>query len=238
MKFKAVLLDLGDTLFALEPIDVDGVRRRFAEALVNELGSAPAIAETEAARVLEGLTSDLRKAYGMSAVAEPSIATIAKAHAAKFGTAGDRLAVRLDELFGEADVARFRPGVDCAAPVRRLKESGLRVGVVSNTTTSPAMLTAYLEQIGVAELVGAITYSVEVGFRKPHESIYRHALEGLGVEPEDAVFVGDRVREDVLGPQALGMEAVLTHEFRQEPPGESQPLAVIRSLFELLELLG
>lgn len=238
MKFKAALLDLGDTIFGLEPMDFDAVRRRFALSLAAEQGLDAGEGEAEANLVVDGLLSDLRKAYGAAATVEPNIATTARAQTARFGEGSERLAARLDELFGEADVARFRPGADCAARVGRLKESGLRIGVVSNTTTSPAILTAYLGHIGVAELVGAIVYSVEVGFRKPHESIYRQALERLNVAPGDAVFVGDRVREDVVGPQALGIEAVLTHEFRQEEPGASRPLAVIRSLSELLDVLG
>ncbi|HMO53962.1 MAG TPA: hypothetical protein PJ994_05615 [Tepidiformaceae bacterium] len=55
--------------------------------------------------------------------------------------------------------------------------------------------------------------------------------------PGDALFVGDRVREDVLGPQALGIGGVLTHEFRQEEVGEATPFGVIRSIPELWDLL-
>jgi len=41
-------------------------------------------------------------------------------------------------------------------------------------------------------------------------------LKKLGADPSRTLFVGDRVREDVQGPQALGMRAVLTREWRQE----------------------
>jgi FMN phosphatase YigB (HAD superfamily) len=48
------------------------------------------------------------------------------------------------------------------------------------------------------------------------------------------LFVGDRVREDVLGPQLAGMRAALTHEHRQEAPGEVRPDAVLKVLGDVL----
>jgi FMN phosphatase YigB (HAD superfamily) len=238
MRFRAVLLDLGDTIFALGPIDTDAVVRGFAKALEEEGALSAATAQAEAARVLEALRADWRRAYATAEMAEPSIAASAAPYLLGFGSAAESLAWRIERLFGDADVARFLPGVDCAARVQRLRDAGLKVGIVSNTTTQPAVLTAYLETLGVASLAGAIAYSVEVGVRKPHESIYRRVLERLDVDATEAVFVGDRVREDVLGPRRLGMEAVLTHEFRQESPGESAPLAVLNSLWDLPELLA
>ncbi|TMG31944.1 MAG: HAD family hydrolase, partial [Chloroflexi bacterium] len=75
-------------------------------------------------------------------------------------------------------------------------------------------------------------FSSEVGVRKPHPQIFTDALRKVGVDAARAVFVGDRVREDVQGPQRLGMRAVLTREWRQEDdPGAAD--AVIQRLGEL-----
>ena len=64
-------------------------------------------------------------------------------------------------------------------------------------------------------------------------------MERLNVPPEAVVFVGDRLREDVMGPKALGMRAILTHQFRQEDPAQARvpPDAVITRLAELPALL-
>jgi putative hydrolase of the HAD superfamily len=66
----------------------------------------------------------------------------------------------------------------------------------------------------VTERVDAVVFSSGVGRRKPAPEIYRAALHELGVEPENALFVGDRVREDVQGPAALGMRTCLVTYFR------------------------
>jgi putative hydrolase of the HAD superfamily len=57
-------------------------------------------------------------------------------------------------------------------------------------------------------------FSSEVGKRKPHPAIFETALERLGVEPERALFVGDRRFEDIRGAKEAGMTTVLAYWFR------------------------
>ena len=123
------------------------------------------------------------------------------------------------------------------ARVERFKTLGYRLGVVSNTSTAPALLDAYLRGLGLLPLFDVVLYSVSKGIRKPHPELYRMALTELGSTPQETTFVGDRVREDVLGPRAAGMRAILTHEFRKEDPAGSAPLAIISRLEELEDVL-
>ena len=50
--------------------------------------------------------------------------------------------------------------------------------------------------------------STLTGRFKPAPEAFRHALDGLGVDPSDAAHVGDNARTDVAGAKALGMVAV------------------------------
>jgi putative hydrolase of the HAD superfamily len=52
------------------------------------------------------------------------------------------------------------------------------------------------------------TFSYELGVVKPSEAIYRYAIEGLGVAPEQALFLDDRP-ENIEGARGLGMQAEL-----------------------------
>ena len=94
-----------------------------------------------------------------------------------------------------------------------------------------------LKEFGLLDQAEVAVFSVEHRVRKPNPEIYRVALRSLGLEPEDCLFVGDRVREDIRGPRAVGMSAILTHEFRQEDSGDAEPLAVLSHLADLLPLL-
>jgi HAD superfamily hydrolase (TIGR01662 family) len=141
------------------------------------------------------------------------------------------------ELDHRALCSQFEVPFDTIEALRQIRERGYRVGIVSNATPTGSVMRHDLEVLGLAELIDAATYSSEVGYRKPHPRIYLSTVEALGVAPETCIFVGDRVKEDVVGAQAIGMRAVLTHEFRQEEVGEATPLAIIKQFRELLDVL-
>jgi HAD superfamily hydrolase (TIGR01549 family) len=96
-----------------------------------------------------------------------------------------------------------------------LRKRSLRLGIVSNNATPARRAEA---EIGpeLASRAEAVVFSSETGKRKPHPLIYRTACERLGVAPGACLFVGDRVREDVLGPAAIGMRSALACWFRSE----------------------
>jgi putative hydrolase of the HAD superfamily len=70
--------------------------------------------------------------------------------------------------------------------------------------------------MGLADRLDFAVFSSEVGVRKPHPQIFERALEALGVEPENALFVGDRLYEDVRGAGELGMTTVQALWFRAD----------------------
>ena len=72
------------------------------------------------------------------------------------------------------------------------------------------------------------------GKTKPHETIFRALLALLGVEPPDAVMVGDTVEDDVEGALAVGMRAVLLDREGRYPDLEGR----LDDLRELPAALG
>ena len=122
-----------------------------------------------------------------------------------------------------------------ADALRALRADGFRLGLVSNITLLGEWVRESLHRLGLLDLFDAVVLSSEEGVRKPHPRMYQAVLDRLGSPGPAAIFVGDRLREDVAGPQALGMRAVLTHQFRQEEPGPdtATPDAVIDRLAAL-----
>ena len=67
------------------------------------------------------------------------------------------------------------------------------------------------------------------------------SLQSVGISNSLLLFIGDRMPEVILGAQAVGMLAILTHQYRQESPDDAMPDHVIRRLAELpahLDALG
>jgi HAD superfamily hydrolase (TIGR01549 family) len=80
-------------------------------------------------------------------------------------------------------------------------------------------------------------FSGTVGHAKPDPRIFQHALEQAGVEPREAVMVGDWALGDAGGAQAAGMRGVWFNPQGLDTPEGVSPDATIRSLTELLDLL-
>jgi putative hydrolase of the HAD superfamily len=87
-----------------------------------------------------------------------------------------------------------------------LRRLGLRLAVVSNSNGTVARL---LEHLDLARWLDAVVDSAVVGFEKPDPRIFRHAAEMLGVEPTEAVHVGDLYSVDVVGARAAGASPIL-----------------------------
>jgi putative hydrolase of the HAD superfamily len=108
-----------------------------------------------------------------------------------------------------------------AAAVRELAAGGVRLGIVSNTGRTPGLiLRQVLERHGLLQHFGVISYSDEVGVRKPDAAIFRSTLARDGVAPGAAMHIGDNPDADVVGAQGVGMRAAhYTAGFRAPATG-------------------
>jgi putative hydrolase of the HAD superfamily len=97
-----------------------------------------------------------------------------------------------------------------------LRARGLRLGLVSNAFDPGWLLRRDLDELGVGERLDFAVFSSEVGKRKPHPAIFQAALDALEVQAEEALFVGDRLYEDVRGAGELGMTTVQAVWFRAD----------------------
>ena len=92
------------------------------------------------------------------------------------------------------------PGaVEC---LTTLRDHGVRVGVVSN---SGGQVEGALERAGLASLLEVIVDSTVVGVHKPDPRIFDHALEPLGLRPDQTWYLGDTVAYDMAAADAAGL---------------------------------
>lgn len=123
------------------------------------------------------------------------------------------------------------------ATLDSLRGEAYRMGLISNVSLLPDLMRADLDRLGIGALLETSVFSSEVGVRKPDPRVFREALDRVGSQPGETVFVGDRLYDDVSGAQAVGMRAVQTVQFREESDPTVTPDAVIRHLSELPALL-
>ena len=217
----AVLFDWGDTLmqFAYDPDLVAAGHRAGLEAIGN--GDLPDV---------ERVTSHFREQYEPlfwvpGTVEEIEYPGLVRELLENFGVSVD------DEQLGrflQAEHAAWEPARLLAADTHALLESlrshGLKLALVSNAFDPGWLLQRDLEQMGLAERLDFAVFSSEIGKRKPHPEIFRRALDAIGAEPEHALFVGDRLYEDIRGAGELGMTTVQAVWFRaDEHPDGREP---------------
>jgi len=137
----------------------------------------------------------------------------------------------------DAWTPHIRHDPDAGPMLAELRARGLRVGMLSNTHWPRAFHERFLARDGLVELIDARLYTSEMPFQKPHPSAFLAAADALGVEPEGAVFVGDRPWDDISGARAVGMRTVLRpNPFAPDIEG-IEPDARIHGLAELVGLV-
>jgi putative hydrolase of the HAD superfamily len=119
------------------------------------------------------------------------------------------------------DPAHWLVDPEAVATLQRLRNDGLRLGVISNFDHRVYRILAGL---GLASLFDSITISSEAGFAKPRREIFDQALKSLGVEALDAMHVGDSAHLDLAAASEAGLAAVLI-----DPAYRGDPIIVGRT---------
>lgn len=95
---------------------------------------------------------------------------------------------------------------DATVTLHELRAQGLRLGVISNFDSR---LRNILNELGIGSIFEDIVLSWEAKAAKPDRKIYSRAVDGMGISPGQAMYVGDSVREDAEGARAAGLRPVL-----------------------------
>lgn len=144
--------------------------------------------------------SSSRRVYGQWAAG--TLASLAQVGAALDADLTPRVVPALEQLH-QAPMAALPDAADCLA---MLKDAGFSIAVCSNWGWD---LATDLAGTGLAGWIDVLVTSARIGYRKPHPRIYQATLDQAGFGAADAVFVGDSLRTDALGPQRAGIRSVL-----------------------------
>jgi putative hydrolase of the HAD superfamily len=240
---EAVVFDWGGTLTPWHEVDLPQQWRVFARTVHGLPVEDPAMpaedlaeADSLAMRIHDAEEHAWRR--GRETHESASIAAILEAAGVDPEHDRHHLALAAYQRFWE-------PHTRTDAQVRPLWESlqrkGIRVGVLSNTIWTRAYHREVFARDGVLDLLDADVYSSEIHVVKPHPEAFLAACEAVGVEPRAAVYVGDRLFEDVHGPQQVGMRAIwVPHSdipATQQVSVDATPDAQAHELLDVLEVV-
>lgn len=239
MRIKAVLFDIGETLWhSLAAPTPSEFRRRSTERVAAAMGRL-GIDDADPALVSRGTWVAIEEAIRgarASNLEEPDYMAVAHRAMASLGLAVDegQAAELLDAVYVSGEDGGKTAFPDARPTLEELRRRGFLLATVTNRAFGGRRFREDLRAAGLDIGWDAEAVSVEVGFLKPHPTVFRHVLEALRTAPEEALMVGNSLREDVAGAQALG---IATAWKRCPPDAEGvTPDFVIDEVSELLGL--
>ncbi len=217
---RVVLFDLDDTLFRHSEAVAAGVLAH-RRAHGGSMGSADDTSEFERWHDLEELHYH-RYLSGEVDFLEQRRAR-ARDFVAPFGVdlSDDATA---DEWFGRY-LGEYRrawelhPDAVPALDEISLRLPEVRFGIITNAVLS--FQTEKLDALELSSRMEHVVASAELGVAKPDRRIFTHACGLFGVEPSEAVYVGDRLETDAIGAASAGLTGVWLLRGRGPTPAES-----------------
>jgi HAD superfamily hydrolase (TIGR01509 family) len=240
VKFETALFDLGGTLIIYEnkhswkELALLGCRN--AVPVVKEISGVEVAAEDLWGELLQTINDNLTE--HAEDLAEIYIFDIIAGILGKFDIKiTDGLPARFLDSYYRPTTEQIAPVPGAAGILDKLKKAGLKVGLISNSIFPPEFHRGEMKRFGILDYFDFTIFSSEVGIRKPKPEIYLRAMSLAGSAPEKTVFVGDRLPEDIAGPQSVGMKAVLKFHERRDYSESIRPFRTIHDLKELEEIV-
>lgn len=126
-----------------------------------------------------------------------------------------------------AEVVAAAGALDCITDLA----SDHTLAIVSNTH-DPRLVPRLAQRFGLHDTISRVVTSVDVGWRKPHPTIFHAALRACQVSARNAAFVGDNWTADVEGPRGVGMSAIYVG-----PPAQERRTIALEELPEIVRSL-
>ena len=158
--------------------------------------------------------------------------------------------VAIKELLGEVDFKALAAGIVAYRRAREaslvlyphvrvtlieLMKRGIRLAVVSDAPRQEAWLRlCYLQLHHIFDFVSTFE---DTGERKPSPVPFQRALDYFGVEPDEAVMVGDWPERDITGAAKLGIKTVFARYGNTFGTVESGAHYDIDDIYDLVDIV-
>ena len=230
MGLRAVLFDIDDTLFSTTQFA--GLARRNAVRAMVETGLD--LPEEVVLKELEEVLAEFSSNYDhhFDQLLKRLRPKALQVNPALIVAAG--IAAYHDTKFRE-----LHPFEDVIPLLRALRQAGVVTGIITHGWTIKQA--EKIVRLGLVPHLDprAVFISDQIGISKPNPKIYAFALRDLGLEPAEAMYVGDSPSHDVTPPKSLGMLAVWARRAARFKlgPNDAQPDHIVDDFVSLRAIL-
>ena len=238
MPFRAILFDIGDTLWHSKAAPPADEFRRLAteraQQFLAALGITSADPEVAARSAWDAMEAAMRAARLTDQI-EPDYAAVSQHALLKEGVLLSRetAGAFLEAIYVSGIEGGKEPYPEAGFALAELRKRGFMLATVTNRAIGGDRFRNDMREAGLDIGWDLEAVSVEVGYLKPHHAIFDFALSGLGIGASEALMVGNSLAEDIAGAQRLGIATA----WRKSPP-DAEGVTPDYSFDDLYQLLA
>lgn len=222
MKYKAVILDLDDTLY-----DYASLNDAAIESVVAIAQKKCMVPKDTFMDVFLWAREETKKVLNETGACHNRMLYFQKA-LEHLGLPPVISAIDLYECYWGYILENLQLSYGAMEFLQYCKYHSAKIGICSDLTAH--IQHRKIRRLGIAHLIDAVVTSEEAGVEKPHLQMFTMILSKLGVAASEALYIGDSYKKDVVGAESAGID-VLWYK------GKDEDKRTIHSFSEALEKL-
>ena len=219
---KGILFDLDDTLYNSSEF-VEIARR---EAVKSMIDAGLNIEFEEAMDILNKIIKDKGSNYGKHF--DDLVKAVLGRYDPKIITTGII-------TYHNVKVALLRPYPHTIKTLIELKAMGLKLGVITDGLTIKQW--EKLIRLGIVDFFDDVITSEEFGLGKPSIEFFEYGIKKMNLNPDETIYVGDRVDRDIIPAKKVGMRTIRILEGKYKDMEDNESDYRVNNLLEIVDIV-
>lgn len=232
-RYDLVLFDLDDTLF-----DHSAAYKRGVYETIRQFPILEELDQCEFLRIFSNHNHRLWLKFSSKELnfQEFSIMRMENTLADLDLSVSDEVIKLIVKTFQATYLRSIKPDIEVKVLLTNLLER-VMIGIVTNGTAFNAYEKVECLELSDIFPESSVIISERIGYSKPHEEIFQHALDVFNSEAKRTLFIGDNYFTDIMGAELIGMDTVWINKYDYEVPNEFHPAYIIKHVLDLEELI-
>jgi FMN phosphatase YigB (HAD superfamily) len=141
-------------------------------------------------------------------------------------------------MFGSTYITGDVPNTGIASLMATIKGMGRKVGIISNTILPDSVYKQMYIEDGLDEHIDSYTFSYNSGYRKPNKAILDIGCKAIGVEINESIIVGDKLKVDIACAKNAGVKGIWYNPHNETNADGIEPDYIIKSFKEMEERIA
>ncbi len=233
MTKKAVLFDLDNTLY-----DYDSAHQKALKAVYKVLKKHINLSFIKFTKLFNLSKAEIHRELSGTASAHNRTLYFQRMIEKTHNTVKPEMILRLYNAYWDTLLKNMKLRKGVLNTLKTLRKKGLKIAVVSDLTTNIQL--RKIKHLKISKYIDVLVTSEEAGSEKPHQIMFLLTLKKLGVQPKEAIMVGDNSITDVEGANAVELDTVLLKRGKMAKSYSEdyrKPKYIIKDIPEVLKII-